>query len=171
MKTFEFVRAKDEPAAIAAAAKSKTAQQGARRALHGRRHDARRPDEVERRTARAGRRYQPPALGQDRSDCPTADSRSGRWCVTRISPIMPRSSAITPCSRKRILSGASAQLRNMATTAGNLLQRTRCVYFRDTAMPCNKREPGSGCAAITGAIGRWPSWARASTASPRIRRT
>jgi xanthine dehydrogenase YagS FAD-binding subunit len=39
-----------------------------------------------------------------------------------------------------LLSGASAQLRNMATTGGNLLQRTRCVYFRDTAMPCNKRE-------------------------------
>src|SRR5256714_7234294 len=49
-----------------------------------------------------------------------------------------------------ILNGASAQLRNMATTAGNLLQRTRCVYFRDTAMPCNKRDPGSGCPAITG---------------------
>ena len=50
-----------------------------------------------------------------------------------------------------ILSGASAQIRNMATTAGNLLQRTRCMYFRDTAMPCNKREPGTGCPAITGA--------------------
>jgi xanthine dehydrogenase YagS FAD-binding subunit len=49
-----------------------------------------------------------------------------------------------------ILAGASAQLRNMATTAGNLLQRTRCMYFRDTAMPCNKREPGTGCPAITG---------------------
>jgi xanthine dehydrogenase YagS FAD-binding subunit len=49
-----------------------------------------------------------------------------------------------------LLAGASAQLRNMATTAGNLLQRTRCMYFRDTAMPCNKREPGSGCPAITG---------------------
>jgi xanthine dehydrogenase YagS FAD-binding subunit len=49
-----------------------------------------------------------------------------------------------------LLSGASTQLRNMATTAGNLLQRTRCMYFRDTAMACNKREPGSGCAAITG---------------------
>ena len=49
-----------------------------------------------------------------------------------------------------ILSGASAQLRNMATTAGNLLQRTRCAYFRDTAMPCNKRDPGTGCPAITG---------------------
>jgi len=49
-----------------------------------------------------------------------------------------------------ILSGATVQLRNMATTGGNLLQRTRCMYFRDTAMPCNKRDPGSGCAAITG---------------------
>ena len=50
-----------------------------------------------------------------------------------------------------ILSGASGQIRNMATTAGNLLQRTRCMYFRDTAMPCNKREPGTGCPAISGA--------------------
>src|SRR5207248_1738607 len=49
-----------------------------------------------------------------------------------------------------ILSGASAQLRNLATTAGNLLQRTRCMYFRDMAMPCNKRQPGTGCAAING---------------------
>ena len=49
-----------------------------------------------------------------------------------------------------LLSGASGQLRNMATTAGNLLQRTRCVYFRDTAMACNKREPGTGCSAIGG---------------------
>lgn len=49
-----------------------------------------------------------------------------------------------------LLSGASAQLRNVATTAGNLLQRTRCMYFRNTAMACNKREPGSGCSAIGG---------------------
>ena len=49
-----------------------------------------------------------------------------------------------------LLSGASPQLRNMATTGGNLLQRTRCYYFRDTAYACNKRDPGSGCAAIDG---------------------
>jgi xanthine dehydrogenase YagS FAD-binding subunit len=49
-----------------------------------------------------------------------------------------------------LLSGASAQLRNMASTAGNLLQRTRCTYFRDNLSPCNKREPGTGCAAIGG---------------------
>jgi xanthine dehydrogenase YagS FAD-binding subunit len=51
---------------------------------------------------------------------------------------------------RAILSGASAQLRNKATTAGNLLQRTRCSYFYDTNMPCNKRVPGSGCSAIGG---------------------
>jgi xanthine dehydrogenase YagS FAD-binding subunit len=49
-----------------------------------------------------------------------------------------------------LLSGASAQLRNMATTGGNLLQRTRCMYFRNEAMACNKRAPGSGCSAIEG---------------------
>ena len=49
-----------------------------------------------------------------------------------------------------ILSGASQQLRNMASTGGNLMQRTRCMYFYDTVTPCNKREPGSGCSAIQG---------------------
>ncbi|WP_018389755.1 xanthine dehydrogenase family protein subunit M [Ancylobacter sp. FA202] len=51
---------------------------------------------------------------------------------------------------RALLTGASGQLRNKATTAGNLLQRTRCPYFYDTAQPCNKRKPGSGCAAIGG---------------------
>jgi xanthine dehydrogenase YagS FAD-binding subunit len=51
---------------------------------------------------------------------------------------------------RALLAGASGQLRNMATTAGNLLQRTRCPYFYDTNMPCNKRAPGSGCSAIGG---------------------
>ena len=55
-----------------------------------------------------------------------------------------------PMVASAILAGASAQLRNMASTGGNLLQRTRCAYFYDTATPCNKREPGSGCSAITG---------------------
>jgi xanthine dehydrogenase YagS FAD-binding subunit len=51
---------------------------------------------------------------------------------------------------RALLAGASGQLRNRATTAGNLLQRTRCPYFYDTAQPCNKRQPGSGCSAIGG---------------------
>src|SRR5271155_2762227 len=62
-------------------------------------------------------------------------------------PVVQRDYAVLS---EAILAGASAQLRNMATTAGNLVQRTRCMYFRDTAMPCNKREPGTGCPAITG---------------------
>ncbi|MBP1181712.1 xanthine dehydrogenase family protein subunit M [Methylobacterium sp. PvR107] len=55
-----------------------------------------------------------------------------------------------PLLRNAILAGASAQLRNAASTGGNLLQRTRCYYFYDVATPCNKREPGSGCSAIGG---------------------
>src|SRR5262249_33272569 len=55
-----------------------------------------------------------------------------------------------PVLSQALLSGASPQLRTMATTAGNLLQRTRCSYFRDTHYACNKRNPGSGCAAIDG---------------------
>lgn len=51
---------------------------------------------------------------------------------------------------RALLAGASGQLRNKATTAGNLLQRTRCPYFYDTRMPCNKRKPGSGCGALQG---------------------
>jgi xanthine dehydrogenase YagS FAD-binding subunit len=55
-----------------------------------------------------------------------------------------------PLLSSAILAGASQQLRNMASTGGNLLQRTRCFYFYDVATPCNKREPGSGCSAIQG---------------------
>lgn len=55
-----------------------------------------------------------------------------------------------PVLSRALLAGASGQLRNKATTAGNLLQRTRCNYFYDTASPCNKREPGAGCSALDG---------------------
>ncbi|HEY9759153.1 MAG TPA: xanthine dehydrogenase family protein subunit M [Oculatellaceae cyanobacterium] len=55
-----------------------------------------------------------------------------------------------PVLSQALLSGASPQLRNMATVGGNIMQRTRCYYFRDTTLPCNKREPGSGCPAIGG---------------------
>ena len=76
----------------------------------------------------------------------------------RIGALVPNSDlAYHPLIGKRypllssaILAGASQQLRNMASTGGNLLQRTRCFYFYDTATPCNKREPGSGCSAING---------------------
>ena len=62
----------------------------------------------------------------------------------------PRITARYAVLSRALLAGASGQLRNKATTGGNLLQRTRCYYFTNTASPCNKREPGSGCAAIGG---------------------
>ena len=62
----------------------------------------------------------------------------------------PKIEARYPLLASAILAGASQQLRNMASTGGNLLQRTRCLYFYDTTTPCNKREPGSGCSAIGG---------------------
>jgi xanthine dehydrogenase YagS FAD-binding subunit len=63
----------------------------------------------------------------------------------------PRVSERAPFVREALLAGASPQLRNMATIGGNLLQRTRCRYFRDSTVPaCNKRTPGSGCAAVRG---------------------
>jgi xanthine dehydrogenase YagS FAD-binding subunit len=76
----------------------------------------------------------------------------------RIGALVPNSDlAYHPLIEQRypllacaILAGASAQLRNMASVGGNLMQRTRCAYFYDTATPCNKRTPGSGCSAIDG---------------------
>lgn len=62
----------------------------------------------------------------------------------------PRIRGRYPVLAEAILSGASGQIRNMATTAGNLMQRTRCPYFRDNVSACNKRDPGSGCAALDG---------------------
>ena len=64
----------------------------------------------------------------------------------------PRIRRDYPVLSRALLSGASGQLRNAATTGGNLLQRTRCVYFQDVTTPCNKRERGSGCSAIGGYV-------------------
>jgi xanthine dehydrogenase YagS FAD-binding subunit len=76
----------------------------------------------------------------------------------RIGALVPNSdlayhpfiAARYPLLASAILAGASPQLRNMASTGGNLLQRTRCLYFYDTTTPCNKRQPGSGCSAVAG---------------------
>jgi xanthine dehydrogenase YagS FAD-binding subunit len=68
-----------------------------------------------------------------------------------------------PVVARAVLAGASAQIRHQATTGGNLLQRTRCVYFQDVTTPCNKREPGSGCSALDG-YGRYNAILGASDA-------
>jgi xanthine dehydrogenase YagS FAD-binding subunit len=83
---------------------------------------------------------------------PTADGglRLGALARNAATAWHPLVRARYPLLATAILAGATAQIRNMASNGGNLLQRTRCCYFYDTAAPCNKREPGSGCSAIGG---------------------
>src|SRR5438132_6194583 len=150
MRSFEFIRPANPETAVANAAQAKTAQQGADvRFLAGgttlldlmklnvetpaRLLDINRLpfDKIE-ATREGGLKIGATVRNSDLANHPT---------VRRDYPVLSQA----------LVNGASAQLRNMATTAGNILQRTRCMYFRDTAMPCNKREPGTGCPAITGA--------------------
>src|SRR5213080_1159412 len=150
MKTFEFIRAADAGAAITTAAQAKTAQQGAEvRFVAG---GTTLLDLMKLNVETPGRLLDINRLPLDRIES-TPDGGLKIGATVRNSdlahhPTVQRDYAVLS---QAILNGASAQLRNMATTAGNLLQRTRCVYFRDTAIPCNKREPGTGCPAITGA--------------------
>jgi xanthine dehydrogenase YagS FAD-binding subunit len=149
MQTFEFTRPVDANAAIDTAAKATTAQQGA-----------------EIRFIAGGTtlvdlmklRVETPKQVVDINRLPLSDIETLPNGGLKIGAMVRNSVLAHNTTVERdysvlsqaILAGASTQIRNMATTAGNLLQRTRCVYFRDPAMPCNKREPGSGCPAITG---------------------
>lgn len=91
------------------------------------------------------------ATGLDRIEAtPAGGLRIGALVTNTALAADPRVRRDYGVLARAILAGASGQLRNKATTAGNLLQRTRCPYFYDTNMPCNKRRPGSGCAAIGG---------------------
>src|SRR5262245_9861076 len=149
MKTFEFTRPADAAGAIATAKTSKTAQQGADvRFIAGgttlvdlMKLSVETPEQV----------VDINRLPLDKIEVlPTGGLKIG--ATVRNSDLANDATVKRdyPVLSQAILQGASAQLRNMATTAGNLLQRTRCVYFRDAAMPCNKHEPGTGCPAITG---------------------
>jgi xanthine dehydrogenase YagS FAD-binding subunit len=84
-------------------------------------------------------------------DLPDGGLRAGAGVRNSDLAADPRVRERYPVLAESLLAGASGQLRNMATTGGNPLQRTRCVYFQDVTTPCNKREPGSGCAALGGA--------------------
>src|SRR6185295_15621916 len=149
MKTFEFIRPADPAAAVATASRANTAQQGADiRFLAG---GTTLIDLMKLNVETPARLLDINRLPLDKIET-TADGGLKIGATVRNSdlahhPIVKRDYTVLS---QAILSGASAQLRNLATTAGNLLQRTRCMYFRDTAMPCNKREPGTGCPAITG---------------------
>jgi xanthine dehydrogenase YagS FAD-binding subunit len=149
MDSFTFTQPTTVDQAVQAAAKSATAQQGAQiRFIAGgttlvdlMKLNVERPREI----------VDINILPLDRVE-PSPDGGLVIGALARNSdvanhPIVRRD---YPVLSQALLSGASPQLRNMATTGGNLLQRTRCVYFRDTAHACNKREPGTGCSAIGG---------------------
>lgn len=149
MHTFEFIRPADAAAAIKMAAQSDTAQQGADvRFVAG---GTTLLDLMKLNVEAPARLIDINRLPLNRIEV-TSDGGLMIGATARNSdlahhPAVQRDYAVLS---QAILAGASAQLRNMATTAGNLLQRTRCMYFRDTATPCNKREPGTGCSAIEG---------------------
>ncbi len=149
MHTFEFIRPADSAAAIAAAAQSKTAQQGADVRFMG--GGTTLIDLMKLNVETPARILDINRLPLDKiEDTPDHGLKIGATVRNSDLANHPRVQHDYSVLSQAILQGASAQIRNMATVGGNLLQRTRCVYFRDTAMPCNKREPGTGCPAITG---------------------
>lgn len=150
MHSFEFIRPEDPAKAISTAAQAKTAQQGADvRFIAG---GTTLVDLMKLNVETPARVIDINRLPLDKVEAmPDGGLKIGatvRNSDLAHHPTVQKDYAVLS---QAMLAGASGQLRNMATTAGNLLQRTRCVYFRDTAMPCNKREPGTGCPAITGA--------------------
>ena len=149
MRIFEFIRPTDPAAAIAAAAQSKTAQQGADVRFMG--GGTTLIDLMKLNVETPDRVLDINRLPLDKIEA-TPDGGLKIGATVRNSDLAnhPKVQRDYLVLSQAILNGASAQIRNMATVGGNLLQRTRCMYFRDTAMPCNKREPGSGCPAITG---------------------
>jgi xanthine dehydrogenase YagS FAD-binding subunit len=149
MHTFEFSRPKDPAAAIAGASEAKTAQQGADvRFIAG---GTTLIDLMKLNVETPNRVLDINRLPLDRIETlPNGGLKIGATVRNSDLAYHPKVQKDYLVLSQAILNGATAQIRNMATVSGNLLQRTRCVYFRDTAMSCNKREPGSGCPAITG---------------------
>ena len=149
MEAFKFTKAADVPQAVSAGAASSTAQQGATvRFIAGgttlldlMKLDVERPSTL----------VDINRLPLDKVE-QLPDGRLKIGALVRNSDLAHHSLVQTNYAvlSQALLAGASAQLRNMATTGGNLLQRTRCMYFRNDALPCNKRELGTGCSAIEG---------------------
>ncbi len=144
MKSFTYTRASSNDQAL-------DAIKDAGRSVPRRRNQSRRPDEVSRGTTGFAGRYQSSCAGGDSSR--SSDGGLTIGALVRNSDLAnhPLVRENYPLLSQALLSGASPQLRNMATTGGNLMQRTRCYYFTDVGFAaCNKRNPGSGCAALEG---------------------
>jgi xanthine dehydrogenase YagS FAD-binding subunit len=149
MEMFQFVQAKTASQAIQAGAKSSTAQQGAQvRFVAG---GTTLLDLMKLNVEQPTQVVDINRLPLDKVD-KLPDGRLKIGALVRNSDLAHNPAVQSDYSvlSQALLSGASAQLRNMATTGGNLLQRTRCMYFRNDATACNKRSPGSGCSAIEG---------------------
>ena len=142
MRPFKYVRATDAAGAARVVAANPRAKflAGGTNILDLMKEDVERPDELVDLT-----RLKLTEIKESRAGVSIGALATNS--VTANHPLIRRN---YPLLTQAIVAGASGQLRNMATNGGNLMQRTRCQYFYDTAMPCNKREPGSGCGALEG---------------------
>ncbi|HKH45588.1 MAG TPA: xanthine dehydrogenase family protein subunit M [Thermoanaerobaculia bacterium] len=142
MRPFRYVRASDPNAAARAVAANPQAKflAGGTNLLDLMKEDVERPDELVDLTRLKLSEIKQTNGGVSIGALATNTETANHPLIRQSYPLLTQA----------IVAGASAQLRNMATNGGNLLQRTRCQYFYDTAMPCNKREPGTGCGAREG---------------------
>jgi len=142
MRPFKFVRATDPNAAARAVAANPHAKflAGGTNILDLMKEDVERPNELVDLTRLKLAEIKPAAGGVSIGALAKNTDTANHPLIRQNYPLLTQA----------IVAGASAQLRNMATNGGNLMQRTRCQYFYDTAMPCNKREPGTGCGALEG---------------------
>ena len=142
MRPFKYVRATDPNAAAHAVAANPQAKflAGGTNLLDLMKEDVERPTELVDLTRLQLKEIKPAQGGVSIGALATNTETANHPLIRQSYPLLTQA----------IVAGASAQLRNMATNGGNLLQRTRCQYFYDTAMPCNKREPGTGCGAREG---------------------
>ena len=142
MRPFKYVRASDEAGAVRAVAANSQAKflAGGTNLLDLMKEDVERPNELVDLGRLKLAEIKAAAGGVSIGALATNTDTANHPLIRRDYPLLTQA----------IVAGASGQLRNMATNGGNLMQRTRCQYFYDTAMPCNKREPGSGCGALEG---------------------
>ncbi|HEX8491123.1 MAG TPA: xanthine dehydrogenase family protein subunit M [Chthoniobacterales bacterium] len=142
MRPFKYVRASDANAATRAVAANPQAKflAGGTNILDLMKEDIERPNELVDLTRLKLAEIKPAGGGVSIGALATNTDTANHLLIRRDYPLLTQA----------IVAGASGQLRNMATNGGNLMQRTRCQYFYDITMPCNKREPGSGCGAMEG---------------------
>lgn len=152
MRPFRYVRASDPSAAAGAVAANPLAKflAGGTNILDLMKEDVERPNELVDLTRLKLTEIKPARGGVSIGGVSIGGVSIGALATNTDTANHPLIRNNYPLLTQAIVAGASAQLRNMATNGGNLLQRTRCQYFYDTAMPCNKREPGTGCGAREG---------------------